>query len=268
MKRPAHDRRRPRGEVPSAASADDGRRSDATGVDLALAEEELGHNDLAETVVRLIERARPHANTILAALGVAVAAIIASAVVSSQAEASRKQGWDACMAAMSSGDPEAFTEVLRRYPGSDAARWAELLVADAAAGEGTELLFVDRKRAETRLQSAADAYSAVISGRPKGVVAERAVYGLAKVRESLGQIEEARKGYEAVAAEYPDDALAKIAASRAGDLRREATRQWYDWFASQDITPPAAPAANPAPAAGPNEPAPAAAAPAEPAREP
>lgn len=268
MKRPAHDRRRPRYESPSGETADGLRRPDATEVDLALAEEQLGNNDLAETVVRLVERARPHANTILAGLGVAVAALLAYAVVSSQAEANRKQGWDACMAALSSGNPEAFTEVLRRYPGSDAARWAELLVADAAAGEGAELLFIDRQRAAGRLQAAADAYSALMAGRPRGVLAERAVFGLAKVRESLGQLEEARKGYEAVAAEYPDDALAKIAASRAVELRREPTRQWYDWFSSQDITPPAPPAANPPPAPGSNEAAPPAAAPAESPREP
>jgi tetratricopeptide (TPR) repeat protein len=267
VKRSSRDRRRPRFESPDGAADDDVRRLDATGVDLALAEEELGNNDLADTVVRLVERARPHTNTILAGLGVAVAALVAYAVVSSQAEANRKQGWDACMAALSSGNPEAFTEVLRRYPGSDAARWAELLVADAAAGEGAELLFIDRKRAEGRLQAAADAYSALMAGRPRGVLAERAVFGLAKVRESLGQLEEARKGYEAVAAEYPDDALAKIAASRAVELRREPTRQWYDWFSSQDITPPTPPAANP-PAPGSNEAAPAAAAPSEPSREP
>jgi hypothetical protein len=71
------------------------------------------------------------------------------------------------------------------------------------------------------------------------LLGERAVFGLAKARESLGQLAEARRGYEALAAEFPSEALARVASDRAADLGRESTRQWYDWFAAQKIAPPA-----------------------------
>lgn len=244
----------------SRPANDEAHPLDADRVDLALAEEELGDNDLADATLALVDRVRPYFSTILAGLAAALAAVFAFGVMQSQAEATRTQSWDACMAAMSSGEIDSFNEVIRRYPGTDAARWAELLIADAAASDGTQQLFVDRQRAEGRLQAAAEAYSSVLAGRPKGLLGERAVFGLAKVRESLGQLAEARRGYEAVAAEFRGDAIAQVAANRASELGRDSTRQWYDWFGAQKIAPPvsatnAAIPANATPAAEPAQPA-------------
>ena len=244
----------------SRPADDDAHPVDAGRVDLALTEEELadklGDNDLAEATLAVVDRIRPYFSTILAGLAAAVAAVFAFGVVQSQAEATRTQSWDACVAAMSTGEADSFNEVIRRFPGTDAARWAELMTADAAASEGTQLLFIDRQRAEGRLQAAIESYSSLMAGNPKGLLGERAVFGLAKARESLGQLGEARRGYEAVAAEFPADALATIAATRATELGRESTRQWYDWFGAQKITPPAnaTNAANPAPPVEPAQP--------------
>ena len=250
----------PDAEGRSRLAADESRPLDADRVDrvdMALAEEEVGDNDLAEATLAIVDRIRPYFSTILAGLAAALAAFVAFGFVQSQAEATRTQSWDACLAAMSSGETDSFNEVIRRYPGTDAARWSELMVADAAAAEGTQLLFVDRQRAEGRLQSAVEAYSSLMAGRPQGLLGERVVFGLAKARESLGQLAEARRGYEAVAAEFPTDALAQIAATRAAEIGRESTRQWYDWFGAQKITPPASATnvANPANAAPSSEPA-------------
>ena len=70
------------------------------------------------------------------------------------------------------------------------------------------------------------------------MLAERATFGLAKARESLGQLDDARRGYAAVAADFPNGALAQLAADHAAELGRESSRQWYDWFAAQKIVPP------------------------------
>lgn len=278
MKKPSHNRRRrpspsadarPTERGSRGRTADDHAEShDADHVDRALvegaaAEEELADNDLADVAMVLVDRVRPYFSTILAGLAAVLAAVFAYGVMQSQAEATRTQSWDACLAAISSGDTESFNEVIRRYPGTDAARWAGLLVADATAAEGTQLLFVDRQRAEGRLQAAIDAYSALLTGRPKGLLGERVVFGLAKARESLGELAEARRGYEAVVAEFPADALAGVAVTRAAELGRESTRQWYDWFGAQKISPPAsetnaaspAPPAPAAPSAEPDKPA-------------
>ncbi|MFM1997380.1 MAG: hypothetical protein RLZZ111_1767 [Planctomycetota bacterium] len=259
MKKSSHDRRhrRPGRPATGAAGSDTHHEHDSDDVrrltaDEALVEEELGDNDLAEAAVAVYDRIRPYLSTVLAAAGAAVAGLVVWSLIASQAEATRRQSWDACLSAMTAGEPNALAEVIRRYPGTDAARWAELLTADQATAEGAELLFVDRSRGESRLQAAVDLYTALIATGPKGLLAERAVFGLAKARECLGQLAEARRGYEAVAAEFPRETLAQVASRRAAELGRESTRQWYDWFA---VVKPAAATeaknANAAPAADP-----------------
>ena len=80
-------------------------------------------------------------------------------------------------------------------------------------------------------------------------MAERAMFGLAKAREALGQFEPARQGYETLVAEYPDSPLRDLARERAAALARPAVAGWYDWFQSRDVS--AAPTAeSSAPASG------------------
>ncbi|MFM8378498.1 MAG: tetratricopeptide repeat protein [Planctomycetia bacterium] len=201
--------------------------------------DELEGNALAEKTLEIIDRLRPHTNTILLILGGLLVALAAWVVVSSQAATTKSQAWDAFLAGLSGGDPQAFDEVVRRYPGTPAAEWSRLVMADMALIDGTELLFVNKDQAPPRLRAAAELYASILASRPAAMLAERATFGLAKARESLGQLEEARRGYAAVAAEHPDGALAGLARTHAAALDRESTRQWYDWFAAQTIAPPA-----------------------------
>lgn len=217
--------------------------------------EEIEGNALAEKTLEIVDRLRPHANAILLALGGAVLAMAAWVFTSAQTAATKSQSWDAFLAGLSGGDPQAFDEVVRRYPGTPAAEWSRLVMADMALIDGTELLFVNKDQSPPRLQAAADLYASILAARPSGMLAERATFGLAKARESLGQLGEAGRGYAAVAAEFPEGALAGLAREHAAMVDRESTRQWYDWFAAQKIAPPAqTPAAEEKPAEPPAKP--------------
>jgi hypothetical protein len=244
VKKSAHNRRRRLDADADAEEAGDLRPLAAGLAPGNAGDDGLEADQIGDSVLSVIERLRPHTGAILTVAGAALAAMVAFVVVSSQAEARRAESWEGCMAALSRGDLAAFSDVARRFPGTDAGRWAELLVADAAAADGADLLFVDRQRAEGRLRTAVDTYSALMQSRPSGLLAERIVFGLAKARESLGQIDESRRGYESLAAEFPGDPIAKLAAARAKDLSRDTTRQWYNWFAGQKFaaagTPPGA----------------------------
>jgi hypothetical protein len=195
-------------------------------------------NDLAAGTFDIVERLRPHATTILFAIVATFAALAAWTLISGQQAAGKAQSWEACLGALSSGDVEGFNEVIRRYPGTPAANWSQLVIADTALTEGCDLLFTSRERAEARLQEAAGRYTDLLGGRPTGMLAERAVFGLAKAREALGQFDDARRGYEAVVADYPSGTMAAAAAARVAALSRESTREWYAWFAAQKLTPP------------------------------
>ena len=202
--------------------------------------EDLEGNALAENVAGLVERLRPHARVVLLAAAGALVVMAAWVGVSAQSAATKSQSWDAFLAGLSGGDPQQFDDVVRRYPGTPAAEWSRLVMADMALINGVELLFANKDEAPPRLQAAADLYAAILAGQPRGMLAERATFGLAKARESLGQLEDARRGYAAVAEEFPDGALAGLAREHAAALGREATRRWYDWFAAQKVAPPAA----------------------------
>jgi hypothetical protein len=141
---------------------------------------------------------------------------------------------------LGSGDAQRLEDMVRQHPESPAAGWAQLILADAALAQGCELLFVDRPRGTGRLEEAVGRYRQLLSGRPTGMLAERSVFGLAKANEARGDLDEARRGYEVVIADHPGGASAGQARDRLAALSREATRQWYDWFAAQK--PLAAPA--------------------------
>jgi len=191
---------------------------------------ELEENDLAESTTALIDRLRPHATTLAAAVAAAALAFAGWTWIATQREATRTASWDAMMTAIGDRSPEALDEVIRRYPDSPAALWAQMFLGDTALAEGSQLLFTDRPRGRQRLEEAAGFYQGLLAGRPSGLVAERATFGLAKTLESLGQVDEARRGYETLVAEYPATAFKGMADDRIASLSRESTLQWYAWF--------------------------------------
>lgn len=216
-------------------------------------------NALADKTSQILDRLRPHANAIVLGIGGLAVALLAWGLVSSQAAAGRARSWDAFLAAVASDSRpllvESLGDVIRRYPETPAARWSELLLADFAMSEGNDLLFANTELGRQRLRFAAEGYSAVLAARPRGLLASRATLGLAKVRESLGELDEARRGYEAVAREHGASGFATIAEERGKALGREGTKQWYDWFAAQKFDPPPPAAAGAGAAPGADQPA-------------
>ena len=223
---------------------------------------EIEGNDLANATISLVERIRPHLRTIAAAIGLVFVGLAAWTVISSQQAAEKSQSWDACLTALSTRDAGRLGEVATRYPGSAAAVWSQILLADNALVEGGRLLVTDKIRGRERLQVAADLYAGVMSQRPVNMAAERAVFGLAKARESLGELAAAKQGYEALIAAHPQSPLVTLADSRVVALGRPSTAEWYDWFDKHDAKPAAtadpASAADPSTAADPPAAAPAA----------
>ena len=219
---------------------------------------DLEDNDLAAATMETVDRIRPHFRSIAAVVGLLFAGLGLWVALSGQRATSRGASWRAGLAAARDGNPAALAEVARQYPATPAADWADLTTADMAFEEGADLLFTERGQAQKRLEEAAARYAQLMQGRTSRIVAERAVFGLAKTNESLGKLAEARQGYEAVARDYADGACAGVAAARAAALAKPAVAEWYAWFASQDFAaldkpPPQEPATPPTNA--PSEPA-------------
>jgi len=194
---------------------------------------DLHDNDLAVTTQAAIDRVRPHLGTILVAVAILFAGLAAWTLIRSQRASEQMAGWDAFINAFAEGDAGALDTVMARYGGSPAAQWAAIVQADAALADGNRLMVIDPGQARRRLEAAMERYAAVNAERPSSLAAQRGIFGLARARESLGELTEARRGYEALVAEYPDSPYRTIAEQRAAVLSRESTQQWYDWFASR-----------------------------------
>ena len=202
---------------------------------------ELEQNSLAEWIVQLLDAIRPYIATIIAGVVAIVAGLVAWGVISSTNAATQARSWEAYLGALATGETIAFNEVVQRYPGSDAALWSQLVLADMALTDGAAVAFDDRATSTERLESAADLYTAVLAEGPNGLLAERARFGLAKAQESLGQLDEAQAGYASVARDFPESPLAAVATEHADGLASESTKGWYDWFFAQNLTPVAPP---------------------------
>jgi predicted negative regulator of RcsB-dependent stress response len=208
---------------------------------------EIEDNDLAQATMSIVDRIRPHLATIAAAIGVLLAASLGWTLYSGQKVSEQEQAWDACLAALTSGDAARLQDVANRHAGSSAGTWARLLLADGALADGCRRAFTEKARGREQFQVAIDGYTAILAQKPGGIAAERAAFGLAKAREALGQLDLAKKGYEAVAAEHGGGPLKELAEQRAAAMARPAATAWYQWFDSAELAP--APAATP-PAAG------------------
>ena len=206
---------------------------------------DLHDNDLAVTTQAVVDRARPYLGTLLLLAGLAFAALAAWTLVRSQRSSERTAAWDAFLDSFAMGDAGGLDTVISRYGGSSAAQWAAIVQGDVALSDGNRLLAADPVQARRRLEVAVDRYAAVNAERPAPLAAQRGILGLARARESLGELAEARRGYEALVAEYPESPYRPIAEERIAALSRESTQRWYNWFESR----PAAGAGSPPPAA-------------------
>lgn len=206
---------------------------------------EIEDNDLAQATMSVVERIRPHLLAIALAVAVAFASLAAWTLVSSQREGEQQRAWDEILAALGTRDAGRLAAVADRYPESAAAVWSQILLADNALADGGRMVFVDRSGGRQRLEAAAAAYKRVVdSPTAPPRAAERAIFGLARAREALGELADARLGYESIVREHPTSPLRGLAEARASALARPSTAAWYDWFATD--AKPAAPGAKPA----------------------
>lgn len=225
---------------------------------------DLDDNDLASGTMAAVDRIRPHLGTILLLALAVFAGLAIWTLIRSQQAAQRTASWDECLAALAEGNPARLEAVVARYGGSPAAQWAELVLADTALADGNRLLTIEPAQGRRGLEEAAGRYTAVNAQRPQQMAAERAVLGLARARESLGELAEARRGYQALVDEYPASPFRPLAEERIAALGRESTAEWYKWFESRPVAaPPPAGAASPAADTAPPAAAADAAAPAE-----
>ena len=126
-------------------------------------------------------------------------------------------------------DPAKLQATAQQHSGSSVAHWANLAWADSQLQLGTQALFVNKTQARNHLQQAVDAYRLLETSSAPELIRERASFGLARVFESLGRVDDARRQYMTVQGTF-----AGLAKERVDRLDRSEIRQFYDWFAKAE----------------------------------
>lgn len=194
---------------------------------------ELQENELASWVGDAINKIQPYGR-ILAGLAVlAAVAFFVSSYLGSRNEEARQEAWAAYYQALAAGDAADFQKVAETFPGTVAAGWSLQSAGDMLLNEGVGSLFRDREEAKKQLEAAREIYKAVGDSYNDEMLQQRAMIGLAKTEESLGNFDAARKSYEQVTKRWSDSEMSDLAAKRLAALDQPETQQWYDWFAQQ-----------------------------------
>jgi hypothetical protein len=198
---------------------------------------ELQHNELAQWLINTIEVLKPYQNLILAVVVAIVVALGAYKWWSWTATAQTTQAWNDLNAALIGGNIDRLAKVPEDYPGTTAARVATVLQADFRLAGGCDQLFVNKAPAEEQLSKAIELYRSDMNQDDQSELIERAVFGLARARESKGELDAANRSYQDVVKNWPHGAYSAAAQQRIDDLKRTETKRMYDDFASFDPKP-------------------------------
>ncbi len=204
---------------------------------------ELQTNELADRLGVWIEQLRPHLTLILIVVAGFVAIVAAWYYLAASREYEQAQAWRSYMDAGADPQSNAVSElsaVADRYSDTLAGLWAAQTAADLEMASGIRLLFQDRAKAETSLSEAEKSYRAILENEladRSPMLLRRARLGLAETLEATGQLEEARKHYQAVVDTDKSSAIGQLAQQRLTHLNEKETKEWYNWFSRQKPVP-------------------------------
>ncbi len=203
---------------------------------------ELKTNQLADSLARWIEAAKPYSRAGLALVVAAVALVFAWGYLSAQNSRRDADGWQEYFDAFNSRDlRDTLNDTSERYAGTPAGEWSRLVLADIQLNNGTNRLFTEKKDAREELRKAAENYQGILIESRQPMMLDRATFGLARAHEAMGtpdKLDKARDEYRSIAKQWPDSPYARVAEKRAKDLDRLATKEFYDWFAKHEPARP------------------------------
>jgi tetratricopeptide (TPR) repeat protein len=198
---------------------------------------ELEKNELAVQLERVNKTIEPYSRLIAVVVGVLIVAALGWLFYVTKQGEQRSDATLGLLQASASGDPEALGQVSESYPGTLAAAWARVYQGNEFLGQGIQALYNDRENAVQLLGDAKNSFSNALASQRDPLLQSRAHFGLARVAESMGDLDEAIKQYQETIAVGESEAMTKKAQSRINSLSSPSTKQFLAWFADQDFSP-------------------------------
>lgn len=184
-----------------------------------------------------------HTNLLVAAAIVLIAVVIGIIYWRMASGSYDRQGWRALSDAQSTAD---YGTVADKYSQTKVAPWARLREGEAELTSGIRLLFSDREAGRSDLKKAEENFEKLINdSATPAEVGERALFGLARCRESLPAKnpgpatinDPAIETYERLLKVYPESVYKDLAENRIASLRTGTAQDFNAWFETQNPKP-------------------------------
>ncbi len=203
---------------------------------------ELHTNELADWIGETSETLKPYSGLIVAGL-VAVVVVVAVIVyfrgASQRAAIAASDQLITALGMQSEGAAE-LQATVKDYPGTPQANLAEMILGQNLLDIGTSTLFHNKLAGRENISKSLNAFLEVQKNTHDPMLKAWALFGEGRAQESLGDLARAQVAYQQIVNDYPDSDVAEPARQHLKRLESPAIRSFYDWFAAQDIRPPAA----------------------------
>lgn len=197
---------------------------------------ELQSNELAHRLTPAIEWLQSHAALVGAALVGTAVVVGAFFYFQNRSKSRATAAWNEYFTAEAAGDAQRLAAVADQNPESTAGQLAALYLADVDYRDGVRLMNTDRDTAVSRLNEAKNRYSQVRQAADEPHIRERALLGLARFYEAMGQVEDAKREYTAVR-ELPGGLFHDEAVRKLKYLDMPSTVAFFEWFRKQNPKP-------------------------------
>jgi predicted negative regulator of RcsB-dependent stress response len=188
---------------------------------------ELQHNELAEWLFKTGEQLKPHQNLIMAVIAAVAVAIIGYTWWTRHTASRINQGWTELGRAMDAGSPDLFAAIADEYPDTVVGQTAAVLLGDVRLSAACNQRFASATLAQRELKAAQDSYAKVLENNLSETLRERATYGMARVRETDGQLDAAKQLYSDLVTQWPSGAFAAAAKQRLADFKDPETKLMF-----------------------------------------
>ena len=204
---------------------------------------DLQENELASALGKINQSIDPYSKPIAVAVVIGFVGSLAWGFYSSGQAGRRSDATYQLIEASVSNDSETLATVAAQYAETPAAAWSRLYQGSSKMGVGINALFTSREEAEELLSEASAAYQEALKLSDDTIIQSRAHFGLARISESLGNVDEAIENYEAAMTVGESDAMVEEAKQKIASLSKPQTQEFLAWFNDQDFAPanPAAP---------------------------
>lgn len=187
-------------------------------------------NDIEEVLQQVLPYWRPIAAAVAVLLGV----LVVSSFLSNNRKAANESAWTSYIAASADGDSEMLEEIAKTSSG-EVATLAQYTAAQSKLIEGSNKVHTDRDASRVALNSAVDGFTKaleLVSGKP--MLEQRSMWGLGQAYEGLNDLGKAKTQYQQLIETHPGAPLSELAQKRVESLDSPGTKEFYDWFFTQN----------------------------------